>query len=488
MRPENFNKWRAENDLPALFEYFRETLPYFDEWLVTTGISQHDMFMTFRLGEFFNGNEEKVVIRQTDTNGSDQRFCIEKKELKNRRWISLDLPIYKRDTTIISTLTPYFKWAKERTGKKLPIMWDKAHKSYTDHFFFGGSRNIPPNSRTHIWRGPELVKLGGLELPRGFSLGDRNLDFADFDGLKISGDSCSSIKHISCSSFRQISIENCRQSFFTFSHCKFEDTRIIKSEIYDFQLIDCDLGNFTATESTIFKLSFIRSLGLPFINNCDLKDLIEFRPETRGPWNEDAYRLLKNAYNGAGQRKNASHYYYLEQVAHRKNLWNAKKYYKYSDFYPTDNSKSWSLILKSISKPGFRKKITSNLKSQLSYITNPKYLRALIEHKTQWIYSFLDWALWGHGVKLHRLAFSSSAFILMYSIIYFTLRNQISANFDLTSFFDYIYFSIITFTTLGYGDILPKTTLLRLICGSEAFLGAFMMGLIVAGFSNKKAD
>jgi len=76
----------------------------------------------------------------------------------------------------------------------------------------------------------------------------------------------------------------------------------------------------------------------------------------------------------------------------------------------------------------------------------------------------------------------------MYSIIYFTLRNQISANFDLTSFFDYIYFSIITFTTLGYGDILPKTTLLRLICGSEAFLGAFMMGLIVAGFSNKKAD
>jgi hypothetical protein len=122
------------------------------------------------------------------------------------------------------------------------------------------------------------------------------------------------------------------------------------------------------------------------------------------------------------------------------------------------------------------------------YLGRPKYLAIYAEHKLQWFYSILDWALWGHGVKLHRLALSSSFFILIYAFLYHALQDQIQANPPPESFFDYIYFSMVTFTTLGYGDILPKTTLLRMICGTEAFLGAFMMGLVVAGFTNRKTD
>ena len=78
--------------------------------------------------------------------------------------------------------------------------------------------------------------------------------------------------------------------------------------------------------------------------------------------------------------------------------------------------------------------------------------------------------------------------MLLYALLYQTLGEQISATPALGPFWDYLYFSMVTFTTLGYGDILPKTTTLRMICGSEAFLGAFMMGLVVAGFANRKAD
>ena len=48
-----------------------------------------------------------------------------------------------------------------------------------------------------------------------------------------------------------------------------------------------------------------------------------------------------------------------------------------------------------------------------------------------------------------------------------------------------VYFSVITFTTVGFGDILPKTPDLKLIYASEALFGCFTMGLVVAGFSNK---
>ena len=58
----------------------------------------------------------------------------------------------------------------------------------------------------------------------------------------------------------------------------------------------------------------------------------------------------------------------------------------------------------------------------------------------------------------------------------YTQDNQLVSSF---------YFSIVTFTTLGYGDILPITDRLKLICASEALFGAFLMGMVVAGFSNK---
>jgi len=47
------------------------------------------------------------------------------------------------------------------------------------------------------------------------------------------------------------------------------------------------------------------------------------------------------------------------------------------------------------------------------------------------------------------------------------------------------YLPIATFTTRGYGDIPVKTNALKIACGSEAALGAFILGLFVAGFANK---
>ncbi|MEG6544903.1 potassium channel family protein [Acinetobacter bereziniae] len=488
MNSSEFNKWRAKNDLPILFDYFHETLPEFDIWLKTLQITVQDMYLTLNLGAFFYGKNEKIVINHKDTNGADQNFCIEKKELHSQRWKNIKNHFFERKTFVISTFTPYFEWIKKRTKNKNPILWDKINKSYTDQFFFGGYRNIPPNSRTHIWRGPELLKLGEVSLPEYADLSKRNLDFTDLDGLTLSKATASALNVISYSSLRFLSIKSTEQAFFTFNYCNFDNTKISNSRLQDFHFFNCRMGDFYLSDTKVYKLSFANCNVLPFIENSHLRDLIKVSSRRDDVTIEETYRLLKNAYNSTGQRKYAADFFYKEQVTHRKNLFHARTFYKYEEDYPPRLTESWTRVLKEITTKHRWNLLSKNLLYLFEFIKKPKYLFNYFRHKIEWCYSLFDWILWGYGVKPHRIALSALTVILFFAIIYNFFGNEISSNTDLKSFIDYFYFSMITFTTLGYGDVYPKTTFLRLLCGTEAFLGAFMMGLVVAGFSNKKTD
>lgn len=45
--------------------------------------------------------------------------------------------------------------------------------------------------------------------------------------------------------------------------------------------------------------------------------------------------------------------------------------------------------------------------------------------------------------------------------------------------YDYLYYSIVTFVTLGYGDILPLTALHKVLACTEVILGYFMLGMFI---------
>ncbi|MDD5680074.1 MAG: pentapeptide repeat-containing protein [Candidatus Omnitrophica bacterium] len=96
--------------------------------------------------------------------------------------------------------------------------------------------------------------------------------------------------------------------------------------------------------------------------------------------------------------------------------------------------------------------------------------------------------LCGYGEKPNRIVVSSLAILVFYGIGYYLLKAitpsyTAAGNYSLA---DCIYYSIITFTTLGYGDFIPKENIYyRLLAGSEAFIGAFMMGLFVFTLSRK---
>ncbi len=101
----------------------------------------------------------------------------------------------------------------------------------------------------------------------------------------------------------------------------------------------------------------------------------------------------------------------------------------------------------------------------------------------------------GYGEKPLRVILFSLGFILLCGFAYFSLG--ISDNGQMVAFntghslyenimtlFKLMYFSVVTFTTLGYGDLVPVGPS-RIVAAIEAFAGSFTLALFVVVFVKK---
>jgi len=92
--------------------------------------------------------------------------------------------------------------------------------------------------------------------------------------------------------------------------------------------------------------------------------------------------------------------------------------------------------------------------------------------------------IWGHGERPGRIFSSGILMIVLSSFFYMSgslIRDGVLFK---PGFFEAIYFSVVTFTTVGYGDITPLG-LTKVISSLEAFSGLFIMSLFVIGLSRK---
>lgn len=101
-----------------------------------------------------------------------------------------------------------------------------------------------------------------------------------------------------------------------------------------------------------------------------------------------------------------------------------------------------------------------------------------------WILSNIYSKLCGYGEKPLRVILSAFITILFFGTLYW-LMDAITGEGFSGSVFDYYYFSVVTFTTLGFGDIHPATFPGKLAAMAEALIGAFMMALFVLVFGRK---
>ncbi len=114
---------------------------------------------------------------------------------------------------------------------------------------------------------------------------------------------------------------------------------------------------------------------------------------------------------------------------------------------------------------------------------------------SEWLWSKLVDMLCGYGENAARVIGFSMLIILMSAILYFLLGlhstnglvvfdSQLSIKDNVIRFMESLYFSVITFTTTGYGDFSPAG-FSRLVAVIEAFIGAFSISLFVVVFVRK---
>lgn len=70
------------------------------------------------------------------------------------------------------------------------------------------------------------------------------------------------------------------------------------------------------------------------------------------------------------------------------------------------------------------------------------------------------------------------AVMLFFAMLYHIMPEQAFGGPGVSSFLDALYFSTVTFTTLGYGDIVPVGEV-RLLCALEAVMGSVFIAVLV---------
>ena len=104
-------------------------------------------------------------------------------------------------------------------------------------------------------------------------------------------------------------------------------------------------------------------------------------------------------------------------------------------------------------------------------------------------YSLLE-VFFSGDVDLNKLVGSVCIYLLLvvaWAIVYHSLELLtpgsfvgLSATTDLSRFDEFTYFSLVTITTLGYGDITPENLIAGIIAGLQATAGVFYTAVLVA--------
>ncbi|MEI8345644.1 MAG: pentapeptide repeat-containing protein [Candidatus Omnitrophota bacterium] len=111
----------------------------------------------------------------------------------------------------------------------------------------------------------------------------------------------------------------------------------------------------------------------------------------------------------------------------------------------------------------------------------------------RFIPSFIMDAISGYTEKPNRAISAAAVIILIFAALYYALNlpiriTALGGPAGRCGFFECLYFSSITFTTVGFGDLVPRSQpFFMLLVSLEAFCGPFMAGLFVFTLTRRYA-
>lgn len=145
---------------------------------------------------------------------------------------------------------------------------------------------------------------------------------------------------------------------------------------------------------------------------------------------------------------------------------------------------------KSEEQPAYSRESLYRMNVALGYNLNYKYTNKklscceFIYKKTSNIISRFTT---GYGLKIKRILVSLLTSIGFFSFLNFHFKDNFLKGDEpgIATFIDAIYFTCVTITTLGYGDITPTSITTKVIVIFESLIGFLFLSLFVSAFVNK---
>lgn len=224
-------------------------------------------------------------------------------------------------------------------------------------------------------------------------------------------------------SFKDTDFKNVR-----FINCSFKKCLFIGASLIDCEFVDC---KFTNTNTSKVKIKNCLIDPVIFDGNFDLKNDSNIAI--------DLYHALYKNSSEFHQPEYAIESLYRMKTAERKNL---------------------------------------DSKLRRNVISKKTYIREKIQHI---IYDFVS----GYGLRVSKVFRLLMIIIIFFSVTNYALRSFIFKEWILFSPIDSFYFTCVTITTLGYGDISPDTPIGKIFVALQVLIGFIVISLFLSAVASR---
>lgn len=121
------------------------------------------------------------------------------------------------------------------------------------------------------------------------------------------------------------------------------------------------------------------------------------------------------------------------------------------------------------------------------YVVDENYLKEFRDASRLNLVVYRIWSTTSNcGRSLARWFVWIMAIVVLFSIFYASLWEGMADHPEFTIVAPF-YYSVVTITTLGYGDLVPLSSAIRIVAMCEVFVGYVMLGGLLSIFNNKMA-
>lgn len=431
MAEKHFNDIRRNEDYPLLYDLFIRKLPQFEDWMTDQKITKEMMFQ-HGLARFIISDVMLYCCHQQNDYLLWDDGAMDFRERKKSGWIKE-----------YTAFTPYFIWLQKH-------VCDSEYRTIKNTFCINSFKN----GHHYFMDEVPLRNVGGQRVQKAY-LSGKLLDFVSLDSLVLVQPFNNKHLYIYCSSAINFKIIG-GVAFLKFRECKLSE-------------IQPNHNGITLESGSFQELSFTRcqvdlklvsaNMMHMTVNNCNLKVICDFaRFDSQCHFVYD--RVDKYSYQSESE-------FYTEVI----NLFSESNDYSLAGEYYYKKRKA--MMLESLQPwKGFRNATFRMSKKERKLFRLKKFFSGFSD-----VFNYL---CWGFGEKPSRTLVISLAVILLSTGMYYFNENTTT-----DTIVESLYFSVVSFTTLGFGDITQKSSFLRLFSAFESLSGLVLMGLFLAGYASK---